>query len=147
MIQPTVVARTFFNEQVAKFCEGDKTKAEKVPVSALVKAVLAVETREDAENFLAGHLHWLQGKYPRTIEAAMTAARANIGLAFDEGMKPERVLMWKSLWEEPVASSAKSPEEAFRTSQAVGEKIAAGKDPGRLAALAKKALQKRAAGR
>ena len=145
VIQPSVEARTFFNEEIAKHCGGDKKKAESVPHQALVQAILGIQSRDEAERFLSGHLHWLQGRYPRTVEAAMSAAKANVSWCFEEGMKPAQMEMWKSLWVDPVLpASTKTPEEAFRAAQAVGAKIVAGKNPGLVAALAKKALQKKA---
>jgi len=122
--------------------------AEAVPHEAFVRAVLAIHTRTEAEWFLSGHLHWLQGRRPRTIEEVLLAAKANIAWCFEEQMPSEEVEMWTSLWsgEMPIAVPTKSPEETFRAAQAVGEKIKAGKDPGGLAALARKALEKKKGG-
>lgn len=117
--------------------------AEAVPHMAFVKAVLSVASREDAERFLAGHLHWLQGKRPRTIEDALAAARGNIFWCFEEKMKPAMVEIWTLLCGEVPAPMTKTPEEAYKAAAAVGEKIKAGKDPAMVALLAKKLLQKK----
>ena len=76
---------------------------------------------------------------------ALDAAKANVVWVFDETeMKPEMVEVWSSLWADPTpAPTTKTPEEAFKAAHAVGEKIKAGKDPGLVAALARKALQKK----
>lgn len=146
MLPPNSETRQFFNKQIAKQCGEDKALAESVPHAAFVKAVLSISSRENAELFLAGHLHWLQGKKPRTIEDALAAARGNIFWCFEEKMKPEMVETWTALCGETPAPTTRTPEEAFKTASAVGEKIKAGKDPALVAALAKKLLQKKTGG-
>jgi len=150
VLEPSVQNRAFFNERIAQHCGGDRAKAETVPMVAFVKAVLEIHELESAERFLAGHVHWLRGRRPRTMEEVLRIARANIAYVFDEKMLPADVELWSPLIEvneETVPPSKQAPEEAFKASAAIGEQIKAGKDPGLAAMLAKKALQKKAAAR
>lgn len=146
MLNPNIETRAFFNERLAKHCGGDRGLAERAPIHAFVKAVLEIHELSEAEQFVAGHVHWLRGKRPRTIQEALTIARSNLMYCFEEGMPEKDAKMWLGVWEETEIgpTSRQSPEEAFKTAAAVGEKIKAGKDPALVAALAKKALQKSA---
>lgn len=144
MLSPNIETRAFFNERLAKHCGGDRGLAERAPIQAFVKAVLEIHELGEAERFVAGHIHWLRGKRPRTFQEALTIAKANLLYCFEEDMPQKDTKMWACVWEEVEAppSIRQSPEEAFKTAAAVGEKIKAGKDPALVAALAKKALQK-----
>lgn len=150
MLEPTVENRSFFNERVAKFCDGDRALAEKVPIEALVKAVLEIQDKSEAERFLSGQIHWLRGRKPRTYEDALLIAKANITYCFEERMSKKAIDMWTELVQLDVEQlvvvpvSTKTPEQVFKESAAVGEQLKSGKDPGLAAALAKKALQKKA---
>ena len=152
VLEPNVESRSFFNERVAKHCGGDRAKAEAVPADALLGAVLEIHEASDAERFFSGHLHWLRGKRPRTIEQALVIAKANFGWCFGSGkMSKTDILMWQGVYESaysaPPPAVVPTPQEVFKSAAAVGEKIKAGKDPGLIAALAKKALQKKAEAR
>lgn len=141
-----VESRSLFSERIAKHCEGDRAVADKVPTAALVKAVLAVKGREDAEKFFGGQMHWLRGKYPRTMQDAFEAATANVRYCFDEGMKPAAQKMWEGIIEENREAAEKLLDDstaAFKKASAIGEQIKSGKDPALMASLAKKALLKK----
>lgn len=146
VLQPSAETRAFFHRCIAKHCAEGEGLAENVPHEAFVKAVNEIGSVETAQQFLSGHLHWLQGRRPRTLEDALAAARANVAWCFEE-LKSEQVEMWTSLLDIKPAQQTKSPEEAFQTAKAVGEKIKAGKDPAQLSSLAKKLLQKKGATR
>jgi hypothetical protein len=146
MIRPDVESRGFFNERIAKYYGGDRVKAETVPIEAFLKAVMEVKTTEDAENFLAGHLHWLRGKKPQTLDNAFATARSNLNYCFEEPKFPKAARkVWDAVLECPVFDNTQtSPEAAFKSAQLVGQKLKEGKDVGALASLAKKALAKKA---
>lgn len=146
MIRPDVEARSYFNECIAKYCEGDRAKAETVSIEAFLKAVLEVRTTAEAEKFLAGHLHWLRGKRPQTLDNAFIIARSNLNYCFEEPKFPKAVRkVWDAILECPVFDNTQaSPEAAFKSAQLVGQKLKEGKDVGTLASLAKKALAKKA---
>lgn len=138
--------RSFFNECVAEHCGGDRAVAESAPIEAVSKAVFKIKDPAEAERFFAGFMHWVRGRKPRSMDAAYYVAMSNVRYCFDEGLPPKQVGMWEQVFEAASAAARKidDPVEEFKRAAAVGAQLKAGKDPGLMSVLAKKALKKAA---
>jgi len=146
MIQPSVENRTFFNESIVKYIDTEKTKKGHLPHAAFVKAVMGVKTLEDAVKFVSGHLHWLQGKKPQTLEAAMDIIRANVAWCYEEQMTSETVEMWRGLLGEAVVAPVRTSEQVFPSTKVEVEKAEPQKETVLLPSLAKLILKKQKGG-
>jgi hypothetical protein len=100
VLQPSENTYAFFLKKIEKQYKGDPlTLGERIPHSALVKAVLRIRDPQDAERFMAGLCHWFQVRRPRKNEEAFQAAQGNIAWCFDlEEMDSAVIEMWKALW-------------------------------------------------
>lgn len=85
----------------------------------VISAVLKIDTPEAATEFYAEYVADLQQNNGRSLEAAASIARSNIGWCFGEGMSEERKKMWKKV------TGAKHPV-LRRSSPSLEETVAAG---------------------
>ena len=78
-----------------------------------IRAVLEVETEEDALAFFDSYLSWQRLYYPEDAEAVV---QNNIGWCLGEGMVPARIEMWVRACaaSHPIFGQRQSsPEQAF----------------------------------
>lgn len=146
MHEPNPETRSFYNSCVAKFCGGDRSLVEDgAPIEAICEAALSINERESAERFLAGMLHWVRGRRARTVAEGFTVVASNVKYCLDSELFSEaQVAMWTALLEDYGKNLPREddPQLAKKRSEFAGQQIKAGKDPGALSALAKKALER-----
>ena len=122
MLNITFENRLHFLETIAR--HDAASTASFVPIGAFVKAALEVHSVSEAELFLAGHLHWIRSKKPRSVEQAMTVAKANLAYCYEEGMPESDIQMWTDLLaqqNEEVVPPPQAPSAFQKLVEKVGE--------------------------
>jgi hypothetical protein len=99
-------------------------------IGEFIRAVLAIDNEEDAAEFYAGHITYIQRQIDKgewkSDATPMQAVQSNIGWCFGEGMPAERVAMWSKVCgaSHPVfGTKLPTAYEAFKMGMAEGEKI------------------------
>ncbi|MBU2051259.1 MAG: hypothetical protein KKH61_20120 [Gammaproteobacteria bacterium] len=88
-----------------------------------IRAVLSVNSPEDAKGFYQGYLEYLS-KFHKTEEEVERVARSNIGWCFGEGMSTEKIKMWSETGSNHPVFGLSIPtlKEAFRAGIKLGGK-------------------------